>query len=38
MSFPPTAGQYERQMRGFLNLDGHQSSFIHMDLSAIPQQ
>ena len=25
-------------MRGFLDLDGHQWSFIHMDLSAIPQQ
>jgi predicted lactoylglutathione lyase len=23
-------------MRGFLDLDGHQWSFIHMDLSAIP--
>jgi predicted lactoylglutathione lyase len=24
-------------MRGFLDLDGHQWSFIHMDLSALPQ-
>jgi predicted lactoylglutathione lyase len=24
-------------MRGFLDLDGHQWSFIHMDLSAIPE-
>jgi uncharacterized protein len=24
-------------MRGFLDLDGHQWSFIHMDMSAIPQ-
>jgi uncharacterized protein len=25
-------------MRGFLDLDGHQWSFIHMDMSAIPEQ
>jgi uncharacterized protein len=25
-------------MRGFRDLDGHQWSFIHMDLSAIPEQ
>jgi predicted lactoylglutathione lyase len=25
-------------MRGFLDLDGHQWSFIHMDLSAIPEE
>jgi hypothetical protein len=25
-------------MRGFLDLDGHQWSFIHMDTSAIPEQ
>jgi uncharacterized protein len=25
-------------MRGFLDLDGHQWSFIHMDMSAIPQE
>lgn len=25
-------------MRGFRDLDGHQWSFIHMDMSAIPQQ
>jgi uncharacterized protein len=24
-------------MRGFLDLDGHQWSFIHMDMSAIPE-
>jgi predicted lactoylglutathione lyase len=24
-------------MRGFLDLDGHQWSFIHMDLSALPE-
>ena len=24
-------------MRGFLDLDGHQWSFIHMDTSAIPE-
>jgi predicted lactoylglutathione lyase len=24
-------------MRGFCDLDGHQWSFIHMDMSAIPQ-
>jgi predicted lactoylglutathione lyase len=25
-------------MRGFLDLDGHQWSFIHMDMSALPEQ
>jgi predicted lactoylglutathione lyase len=25
-------------MRGFRDLDGHQWSFIHMDMSAIPEQ
>jgi uncharacterized protein len=25
-------------MRGFLDLDGRQWSFIHMDMSAIPEQ
>ena len=25
-------------MRGFLDLDGHQWSFIHMDMSALPEE
>jgi predicted lactoylglutathione lyase len=25
-------------MRGFRDLDGHQWSFIHMDMSAVPEQ
>ena len=25
-------------MRGFLDLDGHQWSFVHMDMAAIPEQ
>ena len=36
-ALPEPEDQGVMYMRGFLDLDGHQWSFIHMDMSAIPE-